>query len=100
MGDVASVSAQLLTTNQSAVVFEIASRYGEQVTPALRKRAKSDRPIETPEGAAQAALAKLGDRTAVEQLKEELEGTSARAKRRPKSVRPRNADKNASQSSN
>ena len=36
---------------------------------------------ESPEGAAQAALAKLGDKVALEELREELEGTRVRSKR-------------------
>jgi len=81
LGDVATVSAQLATTKQSAVVLDIAARYGDLVVPALRKLSRPERPIESPEGAAQAALAKLGDKAALQELREELEGTRVREKR-------------------
>src|SRR5258708_5637657 len=81
LGDVAAVSAQLAIARQPAEVLEIASRYAELVVPALRKLSKPERPIESPEGAAQAALAKLGDKAAVEELREELEGARVRGKR-------------------
>lgn len=81
LGDVATVSAQLAATGEPGVVLDIAARYGERVVPALRKLSKPERPIESPEGAAQAALAKLGDKDALEELRQELEGTSVREKR-------------------
>jgi hypothetical protein len=81
LGDVTTVSAQLAVTTEPGVVFDIAARYGERVVPALRKLSKPERPIETPEGAAQAALAKLGDKAALEELRQELEGTQVREKR-------------------
>ncbi len=81
LGDVATVSAQLATTRQPAVVLDMAARFGDLVVPALRKLSRPERPIESPEGAAQAALAKLGDKAALEELREELEGTRIREKR-------------------
>lgn len=81
LGDVATVSAELATTRQPAVVLDIAARYGDAVVPALRRLSKPEWPIESPEGAAQAALAKLGDRAALEELREELEGTKVQEKR-------------------
>ncbi len=81
LGDVGTVSAQLATTKQPAVVLDIAARYGDLVVPALRKLSRPERPIESPEGAAQAALAKLGDKAALQELREELEGTRVREKR-------------------
>lgn len=80
LGDTATVSVQLTTERQPSVVLDIAARYGELVVPALRKVSKPERPIESPEGAAQAALAKLGDKTALEELRQELEGTHVRWK--------------------
>ena len=80
MGDVATVSAQLATTKESSVVRHIAARYGESVMPALHKIASPEFPMETPAGAAQTALAKLGDKAAFQELRQELEGTRVRSK--------------------
>ena len=81
LGDVSTVSTALAKTSEPAVVFDIAARYGQSVVPALHRLSKPNRPLESPEGAAQAALAKLGDKGALEELMQELEGTQVREKR-------------------
>jgi hypothetical protein len=70
--DIPALTEQIYEAKGPNVVFRAAAIGGQALIPALRQIAKPGKSAETPTGAAQVSLAKLGDAHAMSELDEDL----------------------------
>jgi hypothetical protein len=71
--DTGSLSRQMERTSDVMVVYRAAAIAQHELAPALHKLSKPGMPLNSIPGAAQVSLARLGDKEAIEQLRQELE---------------------------
>lgn len=71
-----SLKQMLVSTKDPDVVTRIAAVAGESVSPELKTLSRPEQPSFTVSGAAQVALARLGDQASIEALKKELQSNA------------------------
>jgi HEAT repeat protein len=83
----AAPQEQTLHAGSADDIFRYAAISGEMLAPTLRQLSKPGMPVDSVAGAAQASLARLGDKGALDQLEKELNGPNSTSNAVSKLVR-------------
>ena len=78
---------EVLHADRAEVVFKYAAIAGNTIAPALLRLSKPDMTVDSVAGAAQVSLARLGDKTALGELEEELNDSKTSYRAVPKLAR-------------
>ena len=78
---------EVLRASIPDVIFRYSAIAGDTIAPALQRLSKPDNAVGSIPGTAQVSLARLGDKTAIKELEEELNHPNSSSKAIPKLVR-------------